>query len=133
MKYLVTDPCYVVPNEEWSDFLDETRYHSADGVFTYHWPFAKMPRDIEPEVRMISVSDIPDGDIGFSWYGQQFGADAGSVCICEIPDDYLLPDHGFGVIVNTLSDAEKVMNYARSFDYELRMRLEQDSEEYEMF
>lgn len=85
-RFLVTDPCYVVPAEEWSNFLDVTSFGE---IYSGDEPY------VIPGFGKIVESNSTEWGDG-EWKvgnGKSIMADAGLVCIVELdegvePTDY---------------------------------------------
>jgi hypothetical protein len=128
VKYLVTDPCYVIPNSnereesEWHKLLDECDHWHGTGDYgggAHIWAFATFPRTYGRHT-VLTIGNIPMGDISFSWNGKTFGADAGCVSIVEVPFDYSLDEteagkNGYGILVDTFHEAEKAYEHALTY------------------
>lgn len=130
VKFLVTDPCYVIPSgdqreeSEWHKLLDECWYWHGTGRHGggHIWAFAQFPRTYGRHT-VLTINQIPMGDIAFSWNGQTFGADAGCVAIVEVPADYKLDEtdagsNGYGILVDTFLEAEKAFEHAMTYVWE---------------
>lgn len=123
MKYLVTDPCYVVPSEphqEWLDFLDLTEYGES---------LPKGGFKIEGLGTIIDMGGTCGGD--GTWHvgngKQQVFADAGLVCIVELEDENFdkmahgkekgyHPNFTLGAITDNKEEAKRWMNHVQTFD-----------------
>lgn len=118
-KYLITDPCYVIPREQWSEHLQQTLY-DQNYEYTYLMSLAPWPITYGEYV-MLGAWDIPLGDIGFYWKnGTRFEADSGTICICVVPPNYEVggtDGKQFGVLVDRIDQAKEVINYAIAFEY----------------
>lgn len=103
-KYLVTDPCYVVPNEEWENFLEKTNY----GESLDRWEIAGIGTIIS-----CGATYMGDGtwDVDFD---KQISADAGLVCIVKLVENPNLAAWMGNAITDYLPSAEDWMNIVQS-------------------
>ena len=75
-EYLISDPCYVIPRDEWTDFLTDTNMvgdmRKGRISKTYEWKGCKL-----------FVSNTSHGDgVYHDQFGNEFGVDAGMIgCI----------------------------------------------------
>jgi len=75
-EYLISDPCYVIPRDEWTDFLTDTSMvrdmRKGRIAKTYEWKGYKL-----------FVSNTAHGDgVYHDQFGNEFGVDAGMIgCI----------------------------------------------------
>lgn len=97
-RYLVTDPCYIIPdlNGEWDKFLEETDGYSVGNG--YKIPGVGV---------IISSGDTAWGD--GTWHvapGMEVSADAGLVCIVELDDNYEPTPYNGNAITISKSEAE---------------------------
>lgn len=97
-KFLVTDPCYIVPDEDWSKFLDETSL--GEELPEGGWKINGVGKIIE-----ISGTDNGDGSVKIGKW--EVGVDAGLVCIAEVSNTYKLPKHGLGALTSSREEAER--------------------------
>ncbi len=81
MKYLITDPCYIVPDEEWSEFCDNKIgghiEHKVEGLGT---------------IVQCDSTQWGDGSAKMG-KGKEVMVDSGTVCLVELdegvtPTDY---------------------------------------------
>lgn len=102
-RYLVTDPCYVVPNDDWDKFLNETGFGEIC--------MGEDPYVIEGFGKIL-VSDGTDGGDG-CWNvsrGKQVMADAGLVCIVELDEGVVPTEYNGNAVTRTLGVAEHWFN-----------------------
>lgn len=98
-RYLVTDPCYVVPGQDWNKFLETTNFGEINE--------GDDPYIIEGFGKII-VSSGTDGGDG-TWKvgnGKEVSADAGLVCIVELDEDVEPTEYNGNAITKTLGVAE---------------------------
>lgn len=98
-RYLVTDPCYVVPAEDWSNFLDKTGFGEIYG--------GEEPYVINGFGKIL-VSQPSEGGDGH-WKlgnGKEVMTDAGLVCIVELDDGVVPTDYNGNAVTKTLGVAE---------------------------
>lgn len=92
MYYIITDPCYIISNENWKKIFDPLDLNDPDF-------FPKAKKGIEEELNKIGkclgVADTGDGDWINKIYRtadfievikREFFADAGLVCVVEVDD-----------------------------------------------
>lgn len=104
MKYLITDPCYVVPKDEWSDFLD-----MCDGEI--YGGFVNSDNEngyrIEGFGTIIESSPTQYGDghikVG---KGKEVMADAGLTCMVRL-DEGVTPTNYQGTAVTAREDTAR--------------------------
>lgn len=112
VKYIITDPCYILPDEIWSkacqDIFDENP-NNIEG----------FDRRIEQDLKIFAdsqsvwVDETGAGDWVNSIYGDniehsEFCADAGMVCVCELTPSIQkkINDEGLGKYCYALFEAE---------------------------
>ena len=69
MKYIITDPCYIIPNDQWHKFLEETDFMNGNT------PFPCEPTWYGDGTYLV----IKDGRLVGS-----FGVDSGTFCVAPI-------------------------------------------------
>ena len=112
MKYLITDPCYLIGNNglhsDWEKFLDVTNFGDSlpDGGY-----------NVDGIGKIVSVSGTDNGDgsllvkdkNGKTW---DKGVDAGMVCLVEVADDFdvdkVCKDFGFALTLGAVTDDKDV-------------------------
>ena len=95
-KYIVTDPCYILPQDTWSECCDKCQ---ALGEENWSDNFSKIVQEALKDFAeggQVFVSDTGFGDWSNCLYGPNteegcgFCADAGMVCVCaytgKVPD-----------------------------------------------
>lgn len=101
-KWLITDPCYVLDEndseDEWKTFLRASSYRGRYVMNMVPYPYMLNG------MKMIMSQSIPWGDISFSFRDQNFAADAGIVAIFEVANDYVNPNR-YGIVVDNIDDA----------------------------
>jgi hypothetical protein len=99
--FLVTDPCYIVDDENWQTFLDETDY--ADD-------FDGTEETCKIDGGVITHCSTTDNGDGFTKIGkQEITVDAGIVCIAEFSEK---PAVNSGYITDKKERAEKAFEKA---------------------
>lgn len=117
-KFLVTDPCYIVPNEEWDRLVavadNEVQRSESDWLVVFNKEVQEYSDD-NIKMLLVSRTDNGDGSIGGRTESGKFyeiGVDAGMVCIAEIKNAAF--DVGpFGALVNSFSEAQKIYSRAK--------------------
>lgn len=103
-QYLVTDPCYIVPKEDWSDFLDETGY--GDYIPDEGYTIKGFGRIFE-----ISGTDNGDGSIKIG-KDKEVMVDAGIVCLVELDEGVTPTDYQGNAVTSARSTAYAWFNRA---------------------
>ena len=102
-RYLVTDPCYVVPAENWSSFLDETAFGE---LYPGDEPY------VIPGFGKIVESNGSEGGDGH-WKlgnGKEVMTDAGLVCIVELDEGVEPTDYNGNAVTNRADVARNWFN-----------------------
>jgi len=103
MKYLVTDPCYIMTNEQWDE------YGENYGWDTDRW---EVPIPIKGgKITKISTTKNGDGSTRIS--GQLVGVDSGTVCLAEVDDDFDTSNPFHGSLGAVTGDKELSQRYFR--------------------
>lgn len=105
MQYLITDPCYIVPNDEWSDFCDKL-FANGNTPDTD----AVLPYTIEGFGKITHLSTTANGDgsvrvPGYKGRIFEIGVDAGLVCIAEVSEMYKLGKNDLGALSRVKEEA----------------------------
>lgn len=108
-KFIVTDPCYVLPKDTWHSVCDNV-FSNKELVETR---YERFDEEIQKELRKFAKTDLAwVGSTGIGdWSNSisssdnevanvihsQFGADAGMVCICELTPSIskIIKDEGY--------------------------------------
>lgn len=99
-KYIITDPCYILPDSEWSkccDVFDSIAYQKAVEAKDYDKQRELFDLEVTSALRKYSgdynacAASTGFGDWSNEIYGENiiksdFFADAGMVCVCELTD-----------------------------------------------
>lgn len=120
MKYLVTDPCYIVEDEMWDklcDKADELTHHAQGNEWCE--AFNELVENHLKELYGIAyVASTGYGDWSNEIDGKSFVADAGMVTVVpadkipqKIYEDY---NNRLGAIVEVADDAEVVLDTSNS-------------------
>lgn len=91
MKYLITDPCYIVPNEEWSDFCD----NQIGGHIEYK--VAGLGTIVECDSTQWGDGSLKVGK------GKEVMVDSGTVCLVEL-DEGVTPTNYQGTAVTAFKE-----------------------------
>lgn len=76
MRYLVTDPCYIVPNDQWSDYCDGFYGDSDTDISMYN---------IKDFGTIVEVDNTANGDGSVNLGGgKKVLVDAGVVCLVRL-------------------------------------------------
>ena len=78
MKYLVTDPCYIMSDEQWDE------YGEKYGWNTDNWP---VPIKVKGGT-ITKISTTTNGDGSMKFGDQVVGVDSGTVCLAEMNDSF---------------------------------------------
>lgn len=97
-QFLVTDPCYVVPDSEWDNFLKDSDFGIIQSF--------NEPYHVEGIGNIVESKSTENGDgsILLTHSGKQVGVDSGLVCIVELEEDYEISDNNG----NAVTDKELV-------------------------
>ena len=103
MKYLVTDPCYIIPNKDWDKFVDDI--YSGNKLDTS----GVLPYKIEGVGKIIAMENTANGDgstLVTDHLGelQIVGVDAGLVCIAIVSNTF--KNKKIGALSNDKTEAE---------------------------
>lgn len=106
MQYLITDPCYIVPDDEWSKFCDKL-FANGNTPDTD----AVLPYTIEGlgKITHLSTTDNGDGSVRIRGHNNQMfevGVDAGLVCIAEVSEKYKIAKNDYGALSRVKDEAE---------------------------
>lgn len=104
--YLVTDPCYVVPDEDWSDYCD-----------AFYGGTAKNAQDwvIEGVGRIIKVDNTSYGDGEWNvGKGMSVMADAGLVCIVQLKRGYTPTNYQGTAVTDSFSTANDWFDFVNT-------------------
>lgn len=107
MKYLITDPCYIVPDDEWSKFVDDM--YGNDSMADEE---RVLPYKVEGIGTIVRMSNTAYGDGGCtvsengkSW---EIGVDAGLVCLVECDDsldiEKVSKDKGYALTLGAVTE-----------------------------
>lgn len=93
MRYLITDPCYIVPKDEWEQFCNNGLYDFYEGETTYRVSGLG-------NIVASSPTQYGDGAMGFG-RGKEVAVDSGTVCLVELDGDVVPTDYqGTAVTAN---------------------------------
>lgn len=109
MRYLVTDPCYVVDKEDWDRFLEITNYGAS----------LAEPYELAGIGRIIDNAHTARGD--GSWdlgAGKEVCVDSGLVCIVELNDKFNPSTYNGNAITDDKNQAETWMEYVKNYTLE---------------
>ncbi len=109
MKYLITDPCYLVPGDDWHRVLEQTNYLST-----------RLPYKVGRSCLIHKAKGTPNVDCGFEEDGRKVCCDAGMFCVAEVNEALAAKQdtpHGkFGKFYPTLdaafADFDRVIAWA---------------------
>lgn len=87
-KFLITDPCYIVPNDEWSDFCD----NHIDGVGPEGYKVEGLGTIIECDGTQWGDGSCKVGP------GKEVLVDSGTVCLVKL-DEGVTPTNYQGTAV----------------------------------
>lgn len=75
MKYIITDPCYIIPRDEYEAIGRETgwEFESKEVPFTVD----------NGKITIHRVRQTPNGDGSYKFRGQLIGVDSGMLCLAE--------------------------------------------------
>lgn len=112
MQFLITDPCYIVPKDEWSKFVDD--------IYDNNWGFADgekvLPYKINGLGKITELSNTANGDgackVTVNGKGFTIGVDAGLVCIAQVSNTYKLPKSELGALTNNQEEAQRIFEQA---------------------
>lgn len=99
-RFLVADPCHVIDNDKWSDFLDKTEFAEAAEGFV-----------IEGVGKILKCESSDGGD--GCWKvgnGKEVGVDAGIVSIIELDEGVDVSKFNLDAVTKTLGVAEHWFN-----------------------
>lgn len=77
MRYLITDPCYIVPKKDWDNFCDN--FYDGSGIIPYTIAGFGVITDCQNTAN-------GDGSVHIS-HGKDVHVDAGLVCLVELNDN----------------------------------------------
>lgn len=96
MKYLITDPCYIVPDNEWSDFCDT----QIDGVQAGGYKVEGLGTIVECDGTEWGDGHAKVGN------GKEVLVDSGTVCLVEL-DEGVTPTEYQGNAVTARADTAR--------------------------
>ena len=113
-KFLVTDPCYIISNDEWDRLVSVADNSEGDWLVAFN---KEVQGYSDENIKMLLVSQTENGDgsiSGRTERGQfyEIGVDAGMVCIAEIIN-YSFDVGPFGALVSSFSEAKKIYSRAK--------------------
>lgn len=137
-KYIVTDPCYLMTHDQWSEALDVVyrpvwltkgtydpkpldgskpgwkRGIGSTHVMSLWW----LPHRVgeNAEYKIIAIASVPLGDITYEFEGQTIGFDSGTVCIAEVAEDHV-NNLNFAAMYDGYDLAEQAYNMAIAYEY----------------
>ena len=104
MKYIITDPCYVMDTKQYDDICNNDNCEFENQEF----PLNSILRDTK-NVPIIfhTIQGTPNGDGSCEYNGLQIGVDSGMLCIMEIKlKDWPRSRKWFGASFDTLQEAQ---------------------------
>jgi len=104
MKYLITDPCYVVPDKEWHNYCDN--YIDFDEGNT--------PYVIVGLGKIIASHGTKYGDGSKKIGNGEVLVDSGTVCIVELEDGVKPTEYQGNCIASSLETAKKWFSRAKT-------------------
>ena len=111
MKYIITDPCYIVSDNEW-DRLGNL--YNWDDRYIWSLRGVHPNKDDNGTVDIIVAANTKYGDgslnvTNHNGKSYTIGVDAGLVCVAQVDDDY---GDFFGAFTDSLDDAMRIYNEA---------------------
>lgn len=85
MRYLITDPCYLIADEDWDILIEKADKKAKDNeawAKCFDELITNFLREISGDKKAVA-SGTGIGDWVNSIDGQQFGADSGMVCVVK--------------------------------------------------
>jgi hypothetical protein len=103
MKFIITDPCYIMNQEQYQRICDEGCDFEGQS-----FPLESTHRDTGRKITFWTIEGTPNGDGSMTYKGQDIGVDAGMLCVAEANDGDFCDDE-FGAKFETLAQAEKAL------------------------
>ena len=115
-KFLVTDPCYIIPNDEWDRIANETSLEGAGDDWVERFE-AKIQGYKGENFKILLASSTANGDGGISGKTEkgdhfEIGVDAGMVCLAEVNDNFV-KEGPFGALTGSFADAQNIYAAAK--------------------
>lgn len=111
MKYLITDPCYIVSDHEW-DKLGALYGWGTRFIESLKGNHSNKDNDGSVDIIVAARTQWGDGSLDVTNHlGKSYtiGVDAGLVCLAKVDDDY---GDFFGAYTDDLEDAMRIYNEA---------------------
>lgn len=88
-KIVVTDPCYIMPSEDWNACCDEAQArrdeHKQEWEEAFDEIVSRKLTELSGHKAYATTTGFGDWDNYIA--GQEFCADAGMVCVCYLTDE----------------------------------------------
>lgn len=99
MKYLITDPCYIVPRDDWETYCNDGLTDFYEGETSYK---------IGGLGTIIASSPTTYGD-GYAKMGngKQVLVDSGTVCLVQLDDGVVPTDYQGNAVASSRETADK--------------------------
>jgi len=109
-KFIITDPCYIVPDENWCEKFLKEKTEKGFGEFDFDDEPYVDEKDGNPKqkIKILKSQGTPNGDGSGEFNGQELGVDAGLLCVAYCEDGW--DDQRWGVTFETLEDAKNSFN-----------------------
>jgi len=108
-KYIITDPCYIMDNEQYDNICDE---HDCD-FEGLPFPLESTRRSDGEKITFYKIEGTPNGDGSMMFRGQDIGVDAGMLCIASCEKGW--DSESLGATFLSLKTAEN--NFPRIIDH----------------
>ena len=105
MEYIVTDPCYIMTEEAYSERGEREGWENFETTNPFTTDY--INKDGHESKMKICIIIGTGGDGSFEHEGQSGGVDSGMLCIAELEDETGWETETYGAKYKTLGEAEQ--------------------------